>query len=471
MSNEYELNYGQQDNNNDYQSVGMEEYEYADSDAYQLAEDGDFQIEQLEDYQPVAVDESDFAGGNRGSDISNLDYVMEEVNREEIPEALVSDEEYEDIDVAFSEVEDSQEDIRFSDIEISKEEARGTIPYRDLRDMCVQFSKINESGVSAIDTVRIIREQTTNTTLKSALESIYNQIKNGEDLSDAMTNCGCFPFALTVAVSAAEKNDLVALAFKRFGDIYDREDEQKDMQNKYIFYPALVTICSIAVMVIMMLIVYPSFVNMFTGLDADLPQLSKGLLAVATWLRKIWWVLIILLVLILLLIFIYKKASKANLFGQKLGSRSIPEGSFRRMNLYAKFARYMNGLLEVGVSEKDALFVTARSFTEYPFMTSKLLDAANAASNGSTLSNALCVFDFFPIMILQMISVGEEMGDTPMMLMHIADYYEEEARKDANRRSMRREPIAIIVMVIVVLFLLLSMLQPVLKFYELVNQM
>ena len=85
------------------------------------------------------------------------------------------------------------------------------------------------------------------------------------------------------------------------------------------------------------------------------------------------------------------------------------------------------------------------------------------------LSNALCVFDFFPIMVLQMISVGEEMGDTPQMLMHVAEYYEEEAMKDAEKRMARREPVSIVIMAVIVLFLLLSMLQPVLRFYDLVK--
>ena len=176
-----------------------------------------------------------------------------------------------------------------------------------------------------------------------------------------------------------------------------------------------------------------------------------------------------MIILILLSIFIFRKASKADILGPKLGERSLPSGSYKRMNVYAKFARYMNVLLTVGVATKDALFVTAHSFTEYPFLTARLLDAANASAAGSTLSNALCVFNFFPIMVLQMISVGEEMGDTPRMLSNVADYYENEARREAMKRTARREPISIAVMAVVVLFLLLSMLSPMLKFYELVK--
>ena len=101
----------------------------------------------------------------------------------------------------------------------------------------------------------------------------------------------------------------------------------------------------------------------------------------------------------------------------------------------------------------------------------RLLDAANASAAGSTLSNALCVFDFFPMMVLQMISVGEEMGDTPKMLMYVAEHYEEEARRDAAGRRSRKEPVSIVIMAVVVLFLLLSMLQPMLRFYELVKQL
>ncbi|MCR5508135.1 MAG: type II secretion system F family protein [Lachnospiraceae bacterium] len=363
------------------------------------------------------------------------------------------------------------EKAEYEKIDISRAEARGTIPYNELRDMCVQFAKINESGVSVVDTVRILIEQTPNEELKSALERIYNDIKAGEDLSTAMGNCACFPFAFTIAVSSAEKNDMVSTVFKRFGDIFEREVERSGMNRSFIFYPALVTICSLIVMCIMMLVVYPGFVDMFSGMGTELPGLSRALLSLADSFRAVWWVITILIVLILAAILLWRKASSADILGPRLGERSLPAGTYKRMNVYAKFARYMNALLEVGVATKDALFVTAHSFTEYPFLTYRLLDAANASAAGSTLSNALCVFDFFPIMILQMISVGEEMGDTPKMLMHIAEYYEEEARRDAEKRMARREPVAIVIMAVVVLFLLLSMLQPVLRFYDLVKSL
>lgn len=363
------------------------------------------------------------------------------------------------------------EKAEFQKIDISRKESRGTISYSELRDMCAQFASICESGVSVVDTVRILEEQTPDEGLKEALDRIYNDIKDGAGLSEAMSNCACFPFALTIAVSAAERNDMIPLVFKRFSDIFEREVEQKEMGRISVFYPTLVTACSLIVMVVMMLVVYPGFVDMFSGLNTELPGVSRALLKLADSFRGVWWLLTIIVALILLAIFIYRKASSADILGPTLGEKSLPVGSYKRMNIYAKFARYMNVLLDVGVATKDALFVTAHSFTEYPFLTARLLDAANASAAGSTLSNALCVFDFFPLYVLQMISVGEEMGDTPKMLMQIAEYYEREAARDAARRVARKEPVSIIIMAVVVLFLLLSMLQPVLRFYELVKSL
>ncbi|MBR4718703.1 MAG: type II secretion system F family protein [Lachnospiraceae bacterium] len=363
------------------------------------------------------------------------------------------------------------EKAEFEKIDITREEARGTIPYKELRDMCAQFASISQAGVSTVDTIRILIEQTPNEDLHDALERIYNEIKDGTDLSVAMGNCACFPFAFTIAVSAAERNDMVAHTFKKFSDIFAREEEQKEMGSISVFYPALVTICSLIVMIVMMLVVYPGFVDMFSGLNTELPGVSRALLILADSFRGIWWLLTIIVALILLAIFLYRKASSADILGPTLGEKSLPAGSYKRMNIYAKFARYMNVLLEVGVAAKDALFVTAHSFTEYPFLTARLLEAANASAEGSTLSNALCVFEFFPMYVLQMISVGEEMGDTPRMLLQVAEYYEKEADRDAARHVARKEPVSIIIMAVVVLFLLLSMLQPVLRFYELVKEL
>ena len=361
------------------------------------------------------------------------------------------------------------EKAEFEKIEISREESRGTIPLKDLRDMCLQFHAISESGVSTIATIRILISQTTNEDLKEALVKMYDSIKDGEDLSSAMTDCACFPFALTIAISAAEKNDMVPLAFKKFGDIYGKEDERREMERTSVFYPVLTTVCSAVVVLVMLFVVYPGLAGVFEGVGNELPALSKALLAAADSFKGIWWLILLIIFLILLAIFIIRKLSSADMLGPWLAKRSMPSGSYKRFNAYARFARYMNALLTVGVATKDALFVTAHSFKEYPFITTGLLDAANASAAGSTLSNALCVFDFFPIMILQMVSVGEEMGDTPRMLMNVADYYEEEARREASKRIARREPVSIAVMAVVVMLLLLSMLSPMLKLFELVN--
>ncbi len=361
------------------------------------------------------------------------------------------------------------EKAEYDKIEVSPSEARGTIPYDALRNMCMQMSRILDSGVSIIHAVRIVADQTKNDVLEEVLEAVYEDIRKGEDIAVAMSNRGCFPLAFTVALSAADKSGCVAETFRDYAVIFEREEECRDMGRLQLFYPALVTACSLFVMVIMMLVVYPGFVNMFSGMDTELPGLSKALLSLAETFRGVWWIITLFIVCALLAIFLYRKASSANLLGHKMGERAVPEGTYKRMNVYAKFARHMNALLKAGVSTKDALFVTAHSFTEYPFLTENLIDAANAAAQGSTLSNALCVFDFFPIMVLQMISVGEEMGDTPTMLMYVAQYYEEESGKDAARRMGRKEPISIIFMAVVVIFLLLSMLQPILRFYELVN--
>ena len=359
----------------------------------------------------------------------------------------------------------------YGKVDISPDEAAGSIPYDALRDMCNEFSRIQSAGVSVRGALRIVKEQTEDEQLKEALDRVYERVKMGDDLSEAMNKCKCFPFAFTIAVSAAEKNDMIAMLFGRFGEIFAAEVRDKEHRKVSVFYPLLTTGCALVIMLIMCLAVFPAFMDMLAALGLDGSGATAAIISAAMTVKNVWWLLLIIIILIFAVIILFKVVRENNLFGNGRKEKDIPEGSYERMTVYVKFVRYMNALLKVGVATRDALFVTAHSFHDYPFMTDMLLEAANAAAGGSTLSNALCVSDFFPMMILQMISVGEEMGDTPEMLQYIADYYEDESHKKEAEEQAARGPVTIIVMAVSVLMLLLMMLLPMLSLFKAVSGM
>ena len=361
------------------------------------------------------------------------------------------------------------EKAEYEKVDISPEEAAGLIPYEALRDMCNEFTKIQGAGVSIRGALRIVKEQTEDEDLKEALDKIYEGVKMGDDLSEAMNKCKCFPFAFTIAVSAAEKNDMIAQLFGRFGEIFAAEVRNKEHRKVSIFYPLLTTACAMAIMLIFCVVIFPAFMDMLSKLGIEQSGITAAIFGAAAAVRRVWWLLLILIILIFAGIILFKLARENSILGSRVNERSMGEDSYERMTVYVKFVRYMNALLKVGVATKDALFVTAHSFVEYPFITDILLEAANAAAAGSTLSNALCVSDFFPMMILQMISVGEEMGDTPGMLEYIAGYYEEEAHRKEAEEQAAKGPVTIIIMALVVLLLLLMMLLPMLALFKAVK--
>ncbi len=361
------------------------------------------------------------------------------------------------------------EKTEYRKIDISQEEARGIIPYKALRKFCYEFARIHGSGVSVVGTLRIVKEQTDDEDLKDVLNNMYEGIKDGEELYEAMNRNGCFPVAFTIAVSVAEKNDMLSVLFERFGKIYEAEEKRIEASKTRFFHAGFTVALTMVIMLVMVLVIYPSFFDIFSALNISSDPFAEGLLRAAQILRTVWWMVLIVIIMVFIMIVLYKTVGINEFKQRPIGEKKVRSSAYRRMEIYTKFARYMNALLEVGVVEKDALFVTAHSFYEYPFINDKLLDAANAAAGGSTLSNALCVFDFFPLMVLQMISVGEEMGNTSGMLKYIADYYEAEAVSEAEKQQRKMEPATIIFMAVVMLLFLAGMLFPLLSLFNLVK--
>jgi type IV pilus assembly protein PilC len=111
----------------------------------------------------------------------------------------------------------------------------------------------------------------------------------------------------------------------------------------------------------------------------------------------------------------------------------------------ARFARTFSALMGAGVAVLEALNVTARAVGNVVYEEA-LKDAAEQVKNGKTLSSVIEKNDLFPAIVAQMLSVGEETGQTDTVLVKVADFYEEEVDVAIDGISSIIEPVMILVM-------------------------
>jgi type IV pilus assembly protein PilC len=222
----------------------------------------------------------------------------------------------------------------------------------------------------------------------------------------------------------------------------------------------------ILVMMVMLIFVVPQLTAMYDDFGAELPLMTKILIGVSSFLRKMWWFGAILLVGGLAGFQSYRKTSQGR---RKIDELKINLPIFGPINvqvMMAELARTLALLVSAGTSILEALDIVSKSVDNVVFQTA-LLMAARGVEKGNPLAAMLAKQQMFPPLMAQMISVGEETGELDQVLVKVSRYFEAEAEAKIKNLTTAIEPVIMIVLGIGVAFLVMSIVMPL---YQLVNQ-
>ena len=144
---------------------------------------------------------------------------------------------------------------------------------RDMSIFCRQFVSIVGAGVTIIDAMEMLSDQTENKMLKKAILEAKNAVETGESLADAMRkNRKIFSDMFVTMVEAGEASGSLEVSFNRMAEQFEKDARLKSLVKKASIYPAVVVIVAIVVVIAMLTFVVPTFQQMFTDLGTELPQ-------------------------------------------------------------------------------------------------------------------------------------------------------------------------------------------------------
>lgn len=339
------------------------------------------------------------------------------------------------------------------------------IPARDMSVFCRQFASILKAGVSVINALEMLAEQTENKKLKEAIVNTQSNVEKGENLSDSMRQNDAFPSILIDMVRAGEASGSLENSLTRMAIQFEKDAKLNGIVKKAMMYPIVLICVMIGVVIVMLTFVIPSFMTMFEDLDSELPATTKAILAMSNSLKNYWYIYIIVVVGIVVGIQMYKRTDngKHNLDELKL---KIPVfGLLQTKSACASFARTMSTLLQAGMPMIDALEISASTMKNVLFYDG-LEKVKNGVSLGLPLSNQLKATGLFPAMVVHMVGIGEETGNVEEMLTNSAVYYEEEVEVQTQTLTSLMEPIIIVLMAFVVVLLIMAIYQPMIQLYN-----
>lgn len=339
------------------------------------------------------------------------------------------------------------------------------IPARDMSVFCRQFASILKAGVSVINALEMLAEQTENKKLKEAIVNTQSNVEKGENLSDSMRQNDAFPSILIDMVRAGEASGSLENSLTRMAIQFEKDAKLNGIVKKAMMYPIVLICVMIGVVIVMLTFVIPSFMTMFEDLDSELPVTTKAILAMSNSLKNYWYIYIIVVVGIVVGVQMYKKTDNGRHNLDKLKLKIPVFGLLQTKSACASFARTMSTLLQAGMPMIDVLEISASTMKNVLFYDG-LEKVKNGVSLGLPLSNQLKATGLFPAMVVHMVGIGEETGNVEEMLTNSATYYEEEVEVQTQALTSLMEPIIIVLMAFVVVLLIMAIYQPMIQLYN-----
>lgn len=317
---------------------------------------------------------------------------------------------------------------------------------RDLSLFCRQFVSMHSAGVTILESMKMLAEQTENPTLQAALNDVYLSVQKGETLANSMRKLpDVFPKLLIHMVEAGEASGSLEVAFERMAVQFEKSAKLQSLVKKTMVYPIMVLVVAVVVVIVMLVYVVPTFMGMFADMEIEMPKITLMVVAASEYMQKNWIVIVVIIITLVFAFKWFKKTPTGEGIIAKLALKLPLFGDLTTKQNSAKFARNLSTMLAAGISMPEAVEITAETMGNI-YYTEAMKTAKNDVMQGIPLSQPLEKSGLFPPMVCHMTRIGEETGNIESMLDTLADYYEEEVEVATEALMAALEPMMIIML-------------------------
>ncbi len=331
---------------------------------------------------------------------------------------------------------------------------------RDLAVFCRQFYTMLDAGIGIVKTLDILEKQTENKNFKVTIGNLHEEVQKGISLSDAMKKEGkIFPSLLVNMVEAGEVSGNLDAIMDRMATHYEKDYKLENKVKSSLIYPIALAVVSIAVVIFMLVFVFPTFIEMFESSGQELPGMTQTLINISNFIRSKWYILTTIIVGLVVGINVYKQTDDGRdaIDGLKIKFPGIKNTTIKIIT--ARFTRTLSTLMSSGISLLQALEIVAKAIGN-SVIEKRILNSVEDIRKGTTLGNAIKSVEVFPPMVDSMVRIGEESGALDDMLSKTADFYDEEVEVSLQRMTTVMEPIMLIFMAGIIGFIVISMALP-----------
>ncbi len=319
-----------------------------------------------------------------------------------------------------------------------------------------------KAGISISRALQIVVKQTQNTKFKIILTDVYNQVQQGKGLSEALEKYpDIFPGIFFSMIKVGELSGNLDKSLEYLSIQLHREADLKSKTRGAMIYPSVIVGAMLIIGVLMSIFVLPQLTSVFKDFSTSLPLATRVVIWFADFMSAHAVIVIgLMMAFIAALVSIYRTYPGKKAFDVFTLHFLVVSNIVKKINL-ARFSRILSSLLKSGIPIVQALEVAGGSLSNIPYR-ELVMSASGQVKLGKTITESLSKDDtLFPVLVAQMIQVGEESGTVQEILEQLAAHYEEEVDTILKNLSSIIEPLLLLFIGGVVGLLAVALISPI----------
>ena len=340
--------------------------------------------------------------------------------------------------------------------------AKTKITAADISIFARQLATMMDSGVPLVQSFEIIGRGHENAGMTRLLNAVKNDIEGGSTLSEALSKHPMqFDELFCNLVQAGENAGILDSILDKIATYKEKTEAIKAKIKKAMTYPIAIMVVAFIITLILLIFVIPQFEQLFAGFGADLPAMTKAVVALSKWVQEWWWAMFGVIFITIKSASEAKKRSKAfNIFLDKYLLKTPIIGSILHKAAIARYARTLSTMFAAGVPLVEAMESVSGAVGNFVYREA-VLKIRDEVSTGTQVNVAMKKVKLFPHMVVQMTAIGEEAGSVDTMLAKVADFYEAEVDGAVDNLTALLEPMIMAFLGIVIGGLVIAMYLPI----------
>jgi type IV pilus assembly protein PilC len=340
---------------------------------------------------------------------------------------------------------------------------KGRVKKKTLAIFTRQLATMIDAGLPLVQSLDILSKQEESETFQEIIKTVQNEVEAGATLAAALQkHPRVFDNMYVNLVVAAEEAGTLDVILNRLATHIEKMEALKKKVKSAMVYPAMIVTVAIGVTIVLMVFVVPVFEKLFAGMGASLPLPTQIVVGISKIFKRYTPVLIALTVVMIIVLRKYYKTEDGKRKIDGLLLKTPIFGELIRKIAVSRFARTLATLVTSGVPILESLNIVAGA-SGNKVVEEAILKGRISISEGQTISEPLIESGVFPMMVTQMIAVGETTGSLELMLTKIADFYDDEVDVAVATLSSMLEPVLMIFLGVIVGGLVIAMYLPIFK--------